>query len=105
MASLCTEGHEALSFVENVNFSYAFIGCSGYSPSTGFTCEHSEIANLKRKIIQHSKKAILLIDSEKIGKIATYTFADVDDVDIVVADDRLPDGTRKIFEDAAICVL
>ena len=47
---------------------------------------------LKRLAVEKSNKVVVLMDSSKIGKRGTYTMCNLDQVDVVVGDDKLPEN-------------
>lgn len=96
-AGLSTNGSGAVAHIENVHFTQAFLGCNGFEPSCGFTCENYEDARLKTEIIKRSEHAVILMDSSKLGRVATYTFAGLGDVDAVVSDDEVDEQSAQLF--------
>ena len=46
-----------------------------------------------------------MLDSSKIGKINPYTFAKIQDIDVLITDDHFPKEYKKIFEDNNIVVM
>jgi len=95
--SLSINGPETYSYVENVNFYMAFIGCRGFSSNCGFTCGVEEEAKLKKTIISKAGKVVILMDSSKVGIIETFSFASLKDIDIVISDSELDENTRREF--------
>ena len=47
----------------------------------------------------------MMLDSSKIGKINPYTFARVEDIDVLITDDHFPKDYKQIFEDQDIVVM
>ena len=86
--SVC--GVSAIRELERIHFKQAFIGVTSFSYDTGFTCSIDEEARLKQLAIEHAQEVILLMDSSKLQKHSTFTFAHLDNVDIIVSDGKLP---------------
>lgn len=101
-SSLSTNGADAISYIENVHFMQAFLGSSGYDAAYGFTCENAEDARLKRAVISHSERSVILMDSSKVGRVSTYTFASASDVDVVVGDRDIDSETVHYFSQVGI---
>ena len=40
----------------------------------------------------------MMLDSSKIGKINPYTFARIEDIDVLITDDRFPKEIKELFE-------
>ena len=102
--SLSVNGSRSLTYLENINFQTAFLGVTGYIHGRGFTCGSEEECELKRAIIRKSEKVVLLMDAQKVDVTSTFTFANLEDVDVVVSDPALGDKTRKEFEKYNIAV-
>ncbi|WP_346671262.1 DeoR/GlpR family DNA-binding transcription regulator [Faecalicoccus acidiformans] len=103
--SLSVTGMDAVRFLENVSFDLTFLGVTRYSERTGFTCESFLDAQLKRAVVQRSKKIIVLMDSSKVQKDGTYRICDLKDVDIVVSDQNLPETFKKECENQGVLIL
>ena len=39
-----------------------------------------------------------MLDSSKIGKINPYTFAHIDDINVLITDDHFPKECKELFE-------
>jgi len=93
--NLSVSGKQALDFMKTVNIDIAFIAPSGFSLKDGFTCGNYNEAELKHFIIKKANRVIMLMDSYKIDKSLTFTFADFKDIDVLITDAVLPDDMRK----------
>lgn len=93
--SLSINGSRTTDFLETINFSTAFFGVTGYSTVRGFTCGEEEEFILKSTILRKSERAIMLMDSTKVGIVSTFTFAAMQDVDIIVSDGSLSPATLR----------
>ncbi len=40
----------------------------------------------------------MMLDSSKIGKINPYTFARIEDIDVLITDDHFPKDCKMLFE-------
>lgn len=95
--SLSMNGPESYSYVENINFNMAFIGCMGFASHCGFTCGMDEEAKLKKTIIRKAGTVVVLMDSSKVGIIDTFSFASLNDIDIVISDKELDESVHQEF--------
>ncbi len=68
-------------------------------------CGSENESILKRTVMERSGKVILLMDSSKVGKTSTYTFATPESVDILVSDDDLSKQARHDLESGHIVVI
>ena len=104
-SSLSLKGAMTVRDLAMINFHTAFIGVTGYIHSRGFTCGSPEECELKRTVIEHSEKAVMLMESQKIGVTSMCTFARAEDVSAVVSDGGLDEKTLREFERAGAEVL
>ena len=63
---------------------------SGYSSGSAFTSGRLTEAELKKHVIRKAFFTIMLLDHSKLLKRHPFTFATLDDVDIVIGDASLP---------------
>lgn len=103
--SLSVNGINSVREVERVNFNIAFLGVTGYNSETGFNCGVEEESELKKAVIRRAEKTVVLMDSQKVGIVNTFTFATLREVDVVISDDELDQETRALFESHGIEVL
>jgi len=95
--NLSLSGINALSFLDAINIDIAFMAASGFSFKSGFTAGDYGECEIKKKVISKVNKTILLMDSTKFGKNLPFTFASLDDIDILISDDKvLPDTVKRI---------
>lgn len=89
--SLSVYGHAAIRELERVNFAQTYLGVTSFSYHTGFTCGSNDEALLKQTAIRQSAETIVLMDSSKIGAISSFNICRLENVDILVSDDLLPE--------------
>jgi len=104
-SSLSVNGSRSLSYMENINFQTAFMGVTGYISGRGFTCGSEEECELKRAVIRKSDKIVVLMDAQKVDITSTFTYAELDDVDVIVSDGTLGEKTIREFEKAGVVIL
>jgi DeoR/GlpR family transcriptional regulator of sugar metabolism len=93
--NLSVSGKQAIDFIKTVNIDIAFLCPSGFSLKDGFTCGNYNEADMKRAVIKKANRVIMLMDSNKIDKSLTFTFAELKDIDILITDAVLPDEITK----------
>lgn len=47
----------------------------------------------------------MMLDSSKIGKINPFTFAHIEDIDVLITDDNFPKEYKLLFEQSNIVVM
>ncbi len=93
--NLSLSGSGAIESIKNVNFSSVFMVASGYAPGSEFSCGNQNEAELKRHIISRASRVIMLIDETKVSKSMHYTFAEPQDVDVIVTTKMFPADYKK----------
>ncbi len=71
----------------------------------GFSNNNTLLVGSERKMIEVSRKVIIVADSSKFGRAAMTPLAPLDVADIVVSDNDLADEHRKMLEAAGIQVV
>ena len=87
--TLSVSGVNTINFLEYINIDLAFMASSAFSIEKGFTISNIYECELKRKVIENSKKVIMLMDSSKINKNLPFTFAKLEDIDIWISEKEL----------------
>jgi len=82
--TLSCSGPDAIDMLQNINIDIAIMSASGFSQDKGFTVSNRYENQLKQAIIKNAKKTIVLMDSSKIDKDLTFTFAMLADIDILI---------------------
>lgn len=103
--NMCLHGSRAIREVRNLRFDQVFICATSYSKTSGLTCGSDEEAELKRACIAQAEQKILLLDSSKIGRAATFTICDLDAFDAVVTDGNMPEDFLERCSAAGVEVL
>lgn len=96
--NMALSGQNTLEMLEKINIDLAFIGVSGCSAETGFSCGTESDMLVKRMVIQKARTSVVMCDREKFSRMMPYTFAHFSDVDYLISDGSLP---PKVAEAAA----
>ena len=104
-STLSVSGPQSQDFISQLNFDYAFLVASAFSPENGCTCGNYSECELKRSIIDKAKKTIMLVDSSKFGKSMPFTFATLDQIDLLITDQRPSDEILALAEQNQVTVL
>ncbi|MBY4796898.1 DeoR/GlpR family DNA-binding transcription regulator [Collinsella sp. AGMB00827] len=103
--SMSLNGSQALSSVRTLSFDQYFMGITGYTMHGGVVCGSSEETSLKQTCIERADEVIALMDSSKVGRRSTFTVCDLDQIDIVVSDGKLPEDFLLACSNAGVEVL
>ena len=93
--SISFVGAHAENFVRNFNADIFFFSCRGITDDGQLTDSSMEESQLRRIMMEHSKKKIFLCTSNKIGRKYMYNLCDVSAVDGVICEKELPDGLQR----------
>lgn len=87
-------GQSAIDFAENVNFDICFISCLGMSEEGKFTDTSAEETAVRKAFMKVSKKRVMLMTANKIGKIYFHTLCESKDVDHIFSDVPIPEDIK-----------
>ena len=104
-SNMALSGQSTLEFLKCLNIDLGFIGVSGYSDESGFTCGKESEMLVKKLIINKARKSVVLMDATKLTRLMPYTFANLADVDYVISDGLLPANFMRGANDAGTIVL
>ncbi|WP_254271434.1 HTH-type transcriptional regulator GlpR [Haloarcula marina] len=97
-------GPTAESFLERTNFDLLFLGTNALDARAGLSTPNEAEAAVKRHMVERAGRVVLVADSTKFGERSFVSFADVDDVDLLVTDAELPAALADAFADADVVV-
>ncbi|SDL82461.1 DeoR/GlpR family DNA-binding transcription regulator [Sediminibacillus halophilus] len=98
-------GTQATQFLQKLHVNRVFFGATGVSVEQGLSVFTSLHADWKKQIVECAEVVTLVADSSKFGKIALIQFANMDQVDIIVTDDRLDKIYKRQLKERNIQVL
>ena len=105
--SFCVNGTMASTMIEDMHFSLALLGTSGYLIGKGFTTSVAEDYMIRKQVVEQSDCTAILMDSSKYGKVGSnlLTFVKTGRVTYLVSDDDLPAKARDEMELNGVTVL
>ncbi len=84
--------------VRNLSVDVLFISCDGLSFGRGLTTPYSDEALLKRAMIESARRVVAIVDSSKLGNEQLFGFAGLDEIDVLITDDRADDTVVAAIE-------
>ncbi|MDY3815577.1 MAG: DeoR/GlpR family DNA-binding transcription regulator [Candidatus Limiplasma sp.] len=90
----------SLNIFSNMFFDYYFMGINGISRSNGCTCTQQDSANrmpVKRLLVSHSQKTVVLCDHSKINKTFMHGICKLSEISLIVTDDACSPEERQSF--------
>lgn len=94
-------GDAAAQALHNLFIDLAFISASSWSMRGLSTPSENKVA-VKKAIVDASSRCILLCDTSKYGKVATYLALPISVFDAIITDDNLPESAREAIRLAEI---
>ena len=103
--NLALSGQNTLEMLEKINIDMAFIGVSGCSVDSGFTCGTEGDMLVKRMVIQKARTSVVMCTQEKLRCLMPYTFATMKDVDYLISDAPMPEPFQKAAKEHGTILL
>lgn len=100
--SLSVLGEEAARTLDDCICSKVFFGVDGIDLEHGITTSTIDEAKLTRRMMRAASQTIILADSSKFGQRGFGRICSLEDIDVIVTDDRIPEQMVKIIEDAGV---
>lgn len=101
---LTLSGFPAEENLVHFNVDKAFVGIGGITEE-GVTDFHIGEARLHRQLIKNARQAIILTDSSKLGVRAMNNVCTLQEIDIVITDNKVSKQTVKMLEQAGVKVV
>lgn len=95
-------GAHTLRVVEDLRVDVLLLGADGVDLEAGITLNNYEECLLAKKLIENSKKTIIVVDSSKFGEVAPYRVCPVEAVSKIVTDDAVSTETVNNFKERGI---
>ena len=94
--NMALSGQNTLDMLQDINIDMAFIGVSGCSVESGFTCGTEGDMLIKRHVIQKARTTVVMCDHTKFSRLMPYTFAHMEDVQFLICDSDVPEGILQL---------
>ncbi len=103
--NLCTASSLASVFFTDSNFEVAILSAAAFTPDNGFSVSSQMEADLCKFICRKAKAVYMLLDSSKIGKIKPYTFARLEDINVLITDSAFPEEFKEALKEKNIVLM
>jgi DeoR/GlpR family transcriptional regulator of sugar metabolism len=100
-----TIGPETLSQLMGIMADIVFLGTDGLTLSGGVTTANILMAEVDRKMVEHSRKAILITDSSKIGRVGFVPVKPVTAFQTIITDSNAPIDFIQSIKDLGVEVV
>ena len=103
--NLSTASSLASVYFTDTNFEVAVLSAAAFTPESGFSCSTQMEADLCKFICRKAKAVYMMLDSSKIGKIKPYTFARLEDINVLITDSLFPEDLKEQLKEMDIVLL
>lgn len=103
--TMALSGHNANDYVKGINIDIAFMAASAFSLDSGFTCGEYFESEIKKLVIKKAHTVIMMMDVSKNDTGMPYTFAKIQDIDVLVTDKTLPEKIIKAMNKAKVTLI
>lgn len=97
-------GNLAENAISQCSFDKLFIGADGIDLVAGVTT-YNELHEVSRAMCHAARKRIVLADSSKFGRRSPNRVCSLDDIDILITDNKLPISTIRALQDRGLNVI
>lgn len=87
-------GKDAQNFIDGYNADVCFISCKGMDYNGKFTDTSEQETELRKLFLKNSKKKIMLLTDNKIGKTYLHKLCDYTDLDEIICNSPLPENLK-----------
>lgn len=85
--------------IRSLHFDLLFIGCHGIDARAGLTSPNIAESETNRAFIRASRCVVVVADATKWNTVGLSSFADLDEVDVLVTDPGLPAEARRVLRE------
>ncbi len=102
--SKITVGPEAIAKIKQVKADICFLGTNAIDPEMGITDNDWDVVQLKRAMIESSKKVVCLAIAEKINTSQPIRVCGIEDIDVLVTELSPDNEIFKPYKKAGVTV-
>lgn len=93
-------GPVAVATIRSLHFDMVFMGVHGMDVHAGFTTPNLMESEVNRALVEASRRRVMIADHTKWGTVGLSSFAELDDADVLITDDGLPEDARAVLAEA-----
>lgn len=100
-----TVGPQTLAQLQDLGADKVFLGADGVTLSGGATTASILMAEVDRKMVEHSRQVILVTDSSKLGRVGFVPIGSMSSIHILITDTNAPPDTIQSIRDLGVQVI
>ncbi len=101
----CTVGGMGIRALEELSVDKVFMTTNALSLQKGATTPNLDNAEIKREMMKIGNQRYLLCDSSKIGTKTVCSFAEIEEFDVIITDDKISKELKDSIEKLHIEVI
>jgi len=95
-------GSETVDFLHSIHVDQFFMGVGGIDSKAGITEYNMDDVAVKKSLVSNAKQVIVLADASKFNKITFAKICDLNLMDFIVTNAKIPENLQDIFNDLGI---
>ena len=103
--SRVTLGIEVIEALNGIRADLCMLGICSIDHNAGVTMRSREEGAVKKAFMKSANQTIALSTSDKIGTAETYVLCNIEEVDVLITDNQLPDVEKARFIESGLKVL
>jgi DeoR/GlpR family transcriptional regulator of sugar metabolism len=92
-------GPVSVSVIRSLHLDLLFIGTHGMDARGGLTSPNLMEAETNRAFIEAARRLVVVADHTKWGVVGLSSFSRLDEVDVLITDNRVDDAARTVLEE------
>lgn len=100
-----TVGITVVNMLKQYSIDKIFLGANALSMTKGAMTPNMECALGKEAMKKSGQTIFLLCDSSKIGRKATYAYADLEEIDYLITDENILEEDKREIEEAGVKII
>ncbi len=96
------ESMEVVEMIKKTHINKLFLGAVGVSHTYGLSCAQRYEVDMRRALMSVSDEIIILADSSKIDKSWYLQYGELQDVDLLITDNKITDSQLKSLQDSGL---
>jgi DeoR/GlpR family transcriptional regulator of sugar metabolism len=98
-------GSYAIQMAKEFHVNIAFIPCGGVSAEYGVMSDYLPAAELGRVGFENAQKAVLVCNSERIGRVTMHSVCPVSTLDVIITDEGISIEQKEALEACGVEVI
>lgn len=93
---------QAIEYVRGLNIHKAFVSSTALHPEFGLSIYTGDLVPFKKALVAAAQHVYGVVDHQKFGQFALWTFASCSEMDMVITDSGLSDAQAEQFRQAGV---